>query len=290
MKLFIFWIGEKNDLVEKNIDILKKQKIDYEIGPSAEDHDFLMKDSPFYKKAFEGKFFSFCSDVWRLYKLKTSEGVYLDVSAEFGPEIGTLIEECKRSETTLLKLDDSNINATLMATTVKKNKIFTQIYDEYSADWEFPLKTRFIMQNWLTNKTKSMGIKPQWDPYFSKEIQILTVDKIRREGIYKKLGFNSWVIRKANNYDNWVGLEKNFIERKKDIERMKFEEIFFEFPDSPNIKYIRELYDISKNRSERRELTKAYKAIPYKVKFGEKLIWSKLFIFFTFKWLKKENN
>ena len=76
MKVLMFFIGDEE---EKNKKIEELKKYDFEIGPSKQEHNFLIKNCDFYKKNFYEKKYAFCSDVWRVYKLsKVDEAIYID--------------------------------------------------------------------------------------------------------------------------------------------------------------------------------------------------------------------
>lgn len=85
--IYTFWLGDekrRKELIEyhKHINkIIYPWKI--ELGPSKEDHDFLMKNNKYYKKAFDQSIFALCSDVWRTYKILKNGGLYIDSGCTF---------------------------------------------------------------------------------------------------------------------------------------------------------------------------------------------------------------
>lgn len=76
MKIYMYFIGNDKEKNEKKNKI-KKTKI--EIGPSKEEHQYLLNNFYYYKKNFDLKKYAFCSDLWRIYKLSMIDnGIYLD--------------------------------------------------------------------------------------------------------------------------------------------------------------------------------------------------------------------
>lgn len=84
--IYVYWYGDeskKNDLYKKYDEINKKiypWKI--ELGPSDEEHDYLLKTFKYYKKSFDLSIYALCSDVYRSYKIYQNGGLYMDAGCK----------------------------------------------------------------------------------------------------------------------------------------------------------------------------------------------------------------
>ncbi len=82
MNVYIFWFGNveigksMTDKWNEISKIIPDHKI--VLGPSDEDHEYLLKNYEYYKVAFKQKRYVQMSDIWRLYKLSQTGGLYID--------------------------------------------------------------------------------------------------------------------------------------------------------------------------------------------------------------------
>lgn len=86
INLYVYWYG--NEEIKKEIELkfnnLAKeyQNINLIIGPTPEEHQYLMQNIPYYKEMTENKKYGFTADVYRFWKLSNSEGIYIDALTE----------------------------------------------------------------------------------------------------------------------------------------------------------------------------------------------------------------
>lgn len=86
-KIYVFWYGDSNKKEEltRYYDeinrIIHPWKI--ELGPSEEEHQYLLRNYKYYSLCFYKKIYAFCSDVWRIYKIHKEGGLYLDSGCKF---------------------------------------------------------------------------------------------------------------------------------------------------------------------------------------------------------------
>ncbi|MGL4951850.1 MAG: hypothetical protein ACRC4L_02580 [Mycoplasma sp.] len=91
IKILTFWIGEENikqGICDKFLRLTTRYKnLDFEIGPSNTDHDFLINNFELYKNSFENRNYAACSDVWRFWKASTVDNcIYIDSMTKINEE------------------------------------------------------------------------------------------------------------------------------------------------------------------------------------------------------------
>ncbi len=86
INIFVFWLGDNNtkiDITKKFEKLFKNHnEIKLNIGPSKEDHEYLLNNFKFYKNNYEKKRFAFCSDLYRVWKLSNNDGIYIDAATK----------------------------------------------------------------------------------------------------------------------------------------------------------------------------------------------------------------
>ena len=99
--IYVYWYGDnhrKQELIKyyKSIEkIISSWKI--ELGPSEEEHQYLLKTYPYYKKSFELGIFALCSDVYRTYKIYENGGLYIDSGCKFNlQKIKSLLDKIEK--------------------------------------------------------------------------------------------------------------------------------------------------------------------------------------------------
>ncbi len=85
-KIYMFWLGDENKKKQLLSKINRWNKLlknwEIELGPSKFDHEYLMNNFAYYKKAYENKIYALCSDVYRTYKIYNNGGIYIDSGCE----------------------------------------------------------------------------------------------------------------------------------------------------------------------------------------------------------------
>lgn len=90
--IYTFWLGENN--IPKNY----PNEIKIILGPTKDDHKFLMDNYKFYKDSFLNKKYAFCSDVWRFFKIYKNGGIYLDNNIQFGANWKSFFESINNNQ------------------------------------------------------------------------------------------------------------------------------------------------------------------------------------------------
>ena len=84
MNIYIYWIGDEKvkEKIRNNFSLLSKtnKTIKINIGPTSDEHEFLIKNYKFYSVMYENKKYSFCSDLYRVWKLSENSGLYIDAN------------------------------------------------------------------------------------------------------------------------------------------------------------------------------------------------------------------
>lgn len=89
MKIHIYWLSKNNQQFPNINEMNEFNKISLNhkmiLGPSKEEHDFLIKNFDFYKKSYNENKISFCSDIYRFWKASESKEpiCYADATIKF---------------------------------------------------------------------------------------------------------------------------------------------------------------------------------------------------------------
>lgn len=81
MNILMYWYGNENKEFTKKVNSLRRVGINV-ITNSKEDHDYLLKNYPYYKAAILANKYAFASDVWRIWKASIIDAVYIDANTE----------------------------------------------------------------------------------------------------------------------------------------------------------------------------------------------------------------
>lgn len=300
-RIFLFLIGDKSKL-SKTIATLEKQNFEVILGPTLEDEKELMQ-IPFYKNSHDQKIWSFCSDVWRVWKLSTNVGLYMDVSSIVGEKVGEFYDRIIKNDTWLFKETAGYIGSAVCASGISNNDFYSQIFSFFKKfDSRFVRLYPIAPTLFTYQARKSLNIN-DWEENSSKGFHISTLEDVRNINTIKKCGGRSWGqyntlqavswIDTFENDDAWKTMSDLWINKDSNTAHKGYFEIlhFMEQVEKPEkwllIKNLRNLYDAS-DQKDRRELSSIYKSIKSnkKLKLNERLIWSKFYIFFTLKFLK----
>lgn len=289
-KIFLFWLGDEK------IDKSKYEHVGFDlvIGPTADEHKYLMSKYTYYRTSFECKKFSFCSDVWRLYKLSNERGLYVDASVIIGPNFNAFVKKVESLNVAVFRGNYKYIETGVMWSGCTNNDFYKKLLENFCS---YESIATFIMPVFLSKQIFEMGFNFGWDKEQIGKIAIFPLTEIRNKNMIWKTGGGSWgafanndnYFEKVNNNDSWTEWEKKFINKEIDygwqnscVERaMKGEWL--------DIERLREYYDIGLKGITRKQLLADYKASHHRKKFDELIIWSKLYVFFTFKWFKKHS-
>lgn len=215
--IYIFNIGKVSEQLEKNLAILKDKKYNVVVGPSHEEHKYLMANYPYYNKSIELGLYSFASDVWRFYILSKNEGLYLDTSLSIGKNFDDFYNEVSRYDAWIPKIHDQYLNGPVMYS--KSHPLFLEMleffkkYDEKTEIRDFPIGPRVIT---IVALKHNLFIKDMWDAHYNKENKVMlgTVMQIRNKDTIYKYGSGSWFknkwFRKIAAKQGWKKIEREF--------------------------------------------------------------------------------
>lgn len=293
--VFLFFIGDK-ERISFLLDELDKKEFNVILGPTNAEHDFLYSNYPYYRKSYDLKIWAFCSDVWRLYKLSTNIGLYMDTSVKIGDDFTKFYDKNIQFKTTLFKEATSNLASAVMFSGIENNSFYKAVLKVYEE--ENGLNPRLspligdIISAMVTKEVNFYGFGDVETDNF----RILGLMNIRNENELMKIGSGSWganskPVDMNNLIDNnfWKRTENSWLAGKDYAIHIRREHRYMNSSQSylfPTPLIIRDNYDKSNSKEERKFLNSLYKSIEYKVKFRDKLLWSKMYVFFTFKWLK----
>lgn len=302
-KVFVFWIGEKNEIKEL---LSKLRSLDFEVhlGPSKEEHDFLYEEYKYYKMSYDQKIWAFCSDVWRLYVLSKQKGMYIDSSVIIGKDLSTFYDFFINNETTLFKESAGLIANAVMLSGVENNVFFADILSKYKINHPENLDVRLLPIGPMVVTSHAMrhfGFKPSFTDQSLKNekghcINIFSLLQIRNKNSIFKAGFGSWwqsaekISNKKLAKNHWQNLESKWRRQVGKNDHQRLLKVLSKREDLPVwVREIRRMYDSSKSEAELKELKLMYKRIDYKIKFSELLIWSKMYRTFSLKKVGKNS-
>lgn len=274
--IFLFWLGEKNEGIF-NFD---KNKYNVIIGPSSDEHSFLMKNSKYYEVAFEMKQYAFCSDVWRAFKLKKSSGLYIDYSSIIGRDFDHFISRIKKYDVALFRGNKKWIENGVMWSGKENNPFFSRVFEIYTDKNISPLYS-FIGPAWVSKFAyEELGFTFGWDSQVKGRNYLGTLLEIRNTSTIKKVSAGSWGNRKVVNYqdrmklDRWGQWENKFRKGKesklfsKKVDRVLQGNVI-------DIEMIRTNY-FNGDKKYLKQLKSAYRQVKYRKSFDELIIWPKL--------------
>lgn len=280
--LFVFWLGDTAKFNKNKFEIDEFNLI---LGPSAEEHDFLLKKSSYYKKSFENGKFAFCADVWRFYVLSKNRGLYVDASVLIGKNIMKLMDVISKYDVGVFRGNYKWFENGVLWSGVENNIFFKTLLEKYYFDDNFPL-TAFIAPAFLSAELLKLGMRPGWDICVVNNIIALPLNMIRDKKTIWKTSVGSWGKSKNNSYfdraverDGWKDWEEKFNSKTEVLGwSLKVDRVMN--GHLVDITLLKDFYE-DKNFKNRNLLIKERKLIKYHLKFKEMLLWSRLHRFFN---------
>ncbi len=207
INFYSYWLGDETEKKKiqnyfSKIEKLNKN-IKFHLGPTQKEHEYLLEKFKFYSINFTKKNFSFCSDVWRLYKMyvlqendNQDKNVYIDSKTLFNESrIDELVSLIESKNNILIKEKPHRIwNGFIYLNSENKNIIFDCLNFYYI----FPHLTSsaiFIgpsIMGIFVCKQKQKNIQ---DTFF---LDARDIDPLNNNGILKYNGFASWHEKNKN--------------------------------------------------------------------------------------------
>lgn len=297
--IYIFWIGDKGK-IQHIVEKFESLDFSVHVGPTNDEHDILYNNYPYYRMAYNQQVWAFCSDVWRLYILSKNAGMYVDTSVDIGVNFKDFYCKYMHNDVTLFREKDVMLANSIMFSGRKNNEFFKGILEKYEEIIDENLDASvYEISPWILSAyviKEFQNFKGFDDLIISKnkcEIHIEGFDKIRDRETIVKRGSLSWNTRYSQAKGGQVvkqyfeKAEQQYLAKKSwgNYKRKYWILIHVDylamFP-----RYIRNKYDKATTKEELERYKNAYLNLGYKTKISEKLFWSKLYRFFTFKYIK----
>lgn len=153
----MFFIGDKQEIINKYKQLIN---LDLEIGPSNEEHQFLMEKSSYYRNAYYKKKYAFCSDVWRVYKLSKDKAIYIDFFTIINKHELILFLEKMQDKNLLFLEETANCIWNGIIINNNLNNVFSEIFQYYCDHKNCYLTGPQILTKFLIlNKIISLNLK-----------------------------------------------------------------------------------------------------------------------------------
>lgn len=289
-KIFIFWIGDSNRIATL-ITKLKEQGFDVALGPSKAEHKFLYVNFPYYRKSYDEKIWSFCSDVWRVYKLSKEDGMYMDTSVHIGDELACFYDENIANKVVLFRETKHSLDGAIMFSGIKENHFFAQLLELYKTDIIFDVRIYPIGPDLISSFVfQRIGNKMYgFDDLDLGWLHLKGLLNIRDPKTIKKIGSGSWLRNADANEKNMENLSDNnfwkFAEEKwkkgKKFQPWKQRVHMYAVASgnafSPNPITLREQLDNTRDATKRKEIVKIYHSLKSRVNIKDLLIWSQMY-------------
>ena len=201
INFYSYWLGneEQKKKIEKYFSKIEKlnKNIKFHLGPTKEEHEYLLEKFKFYSMNFKRQNFSFCSDIWRLYKMLVlgndddqNKNIYIDSKTLFNEErLNELVSLIENNNNILIKEKSHRIWSGFIYLSNKNKNI---LYDSLNFYYFFPQLTNSsifiapgIMSIFLW-KSKKENIK---NIFF---FDARDIDPLNDNSILKYNGFASW--------------------------------------------------------------------------------------------------
>lgn len=198
--VYMFWYGsEYPKRVKDNIDVLNKIKsVNLVMGPTKEDHEYLMKEFKYYRRAVENKKFAFCKDLWSIWvQQKYGPGLAIDAGGKISNsrKFEVFIERIETIDNYFVKETEITISNCFFF--ISNKDVITGVLNFYKKNWW----TRRIGPNILTRQIRKFIHKSSnWKKEFVDNSIFAQIMEINNgETGYIKGGYGSWH-KKSQDY------------------------------------------------------------------------------------------
>lgn len=213
--IYQFWFGDeiKKNSLKKNIDSFNKKSNKFEIilGPTDDEHEFLLDDNPNYKKFIETNKFVFASDIYRFWICSQYNNIiYMDSTVEFDEnKLFLLYKRCYAENKNFFVFESYNILWSGFFINMNFSYIFTECY-EYTKTNKIFTSPLVITEKLRENNFLTDIHKYNFDAMICKYIDFLSIKS--ECDVIKINPLGSW--RKKDVKKIWNKKEKNFFKTK----------------------------------------------------------------------------
>lgn len=213
--ILLFWLGDetrKNYYLEKIKPFIKNSNLI--IGPTTDEHDYLMKNYKYYKYSFNKKIYAFCSDVWRNWKLlEVKTGCYIDINTIINENFENFLDDYYINKKNVFLQEDRDhiTNLFFLITNPDKiiNKTFLDTLNFFKKNKRLVYTGPIILTKFLIkNKLININLKIKHDNF----ILLKSNDFDKRSLINKPFYINSsgsWQ-KNINAMKNWYNKWDNY--------------------------------------------------------------------------------
>lgn len=205
MNVFIYWVGPNHFISEKER-MYKDMGLNVEIGPSKEDHIYLYEKYKYYRDSYDLKIYSFCSDVWRYWKMQGRKGLYIDAGFTPLPQLKNLLMEWDKADSPIFpRVAYNKVMTGIFWNNGSSLPVFDYILNfiskyNFDSPREFELVPHifdfYMNQNNIFNKNKSNEI--------SIDGMIFTTPQSGCSPYSLQGSMQSWKEKKSSNPNDWI--------------------------------------------------------------------------------------
>lgn len=201
------------------------------IGPLKDEHDYLINNFTFYKKAFNQNKMAFCSDFYRFWKASLSKNqiCYADITIEFDIErLNNFLNFLEENSLSFFVLESPLILWSGFWVSCNLNDIFKKIFFNYAENKKICSSPIELTKN-VRKKIKYKAKKEKNYGNFKvliKTINFLKLDLRNNLSFIKINPKASWLEKKTNAKELW---EKKFLNFKKNKTLLR-DYIFLKLP------------------------------------------------------------
>ena len=244
-KIFIFNIG-MDDTAFQHKTFLEDLGYKVEIGPSQEENNYLKNNCQYYKEAMKQKIFSFASDVYRVYKLSTDKGLYIDITVELGKDFNKFYSYVSKYNFWAPKLEDIVVNSPILygnkSIIAKELFNFYLNYDnkKYKNIRNYPILPRTMTGYFIL---KNLVVKNEWkdtsEIYKEENFCLGSLPRIMNKNTILKKGSGSWIDNKLPQWLKTILSKRGWKRFLKIWHKQKSDESYISEKIQPAIKLLK---------------------------------------------------
>ncbi|WP_033160085.1 hypothetical protein [Mycoplasmoides alvi] len=227
MNIYTFWFGDeikKNELMQKfdELNQIVAPNHKFILGPSSEEHNYLLKNVEYYKKCLVEKKYVRMADVYRIWKLLKNTGMYMDaligVNKAKIKQYLNAIESKKKSF--ILREDKYYVNPCVFYIADEKSqKITEDLWNRYIKYKDIKnINNIEVGPLQFTQSFKNLDLFIfNYDFCENELFQFLPltfIDKNNLENVFYYSFQGSWKKNKKKNEKTWLKAFKNYYKHK----------------------------------------------------------------------------